>query len=258
MPKSIIYKIIVGGSSGCGKSSFLESQLFTDNEPHIGVSFKLIDCLINGNDSYVFQIWDLKGIGKFKFLYPTFSLGAKGALLCFDLSNRQSFEELPRWIKMCREVNNDMPIMIIGTKKDLEWDMTEEEIKHFRRVYKIDDIYFTSVYQEDIQDIKEQVFRHLIEKMDFTVDIEKLTILLPEYDEDLKNFLTYFAECPICHSTNHQSHLKHFFYDQNPVTRELKQRLMELMEESRDFDCMYFNKINLGIPCCNCYREYFK
>ena len=82
MAKSCIFKIIIGGTSGAGKTSFLNNKAFNhhnnDNYFHIGVNFKLIDCLVNNEDNYLLQIWDFKVLKDFQFLYPSFCKGAKG------------------------------------------------------------------------------------------------------------------------------------------------------------------------------------
>jgi len=38
---------------------------------------------------------------------------------------------------------------------------------------------------------------------------------------------------------------------------ELRERLIELMDASKDFDTLYYNKIRLGIPCCSCFKKQF-
>ena len=76
MAKSCIFKIIIGGSVGSGKTSFLNNRGFNhhnnDDYFHIGVNFKLIDCLVNNEDNYLLQIWDFKVLKDFRFLYPSF------------------------------------------------------------------------------------------------------------------------------------------------------------------------------------------
>ncbi|MFX1385547.1 MAG: hypothetical protein ACFFBP_24295, partial [Promethearchaeota archaeon] len=103
MPRSYKLKMVVGGSSGSGKTSFLLGKAQIEPEfNHLGVSFKPIECVINEGDSYKFIVWDLKVKERFKFLYPIFCRGAAGAFICFDVSNYKSFEELPFWVNVLR------------------------------------------------------------------------------------------------------------------------------------------------------------
>ena len=96
----------MGGSAKAGKTTFLNGTYFPFNEEsfHIGVSFKLIDCLVNNEDSYLLQVWDFKVMNQFRCLYPSFCKGAKGALLCFDVNDYESFKELHYWINTIRKI----------------------------------------------------------------------------------------------------------------------------------------------------------
>ena len=116
--KNSVFKIIIAGASGSGKTSFLNglSYPFNDSEYlQIGVSFKLVDCLINNEDSCLLQIWDLKVTSVLESLYPSFCKGAKGALVCFDITDRNSFNELNYWIQIIRKMAGYIPIILIGT-----------------------------------------------------------------------------------------------------------------------------------------------
>ena len=112
----------MAGACGSGKTSFLNesSHLFNDSVYHqIGVSFKLVDCLINNEDTCLLQIWDLKVNSVLESLYPSFCKGAKGALICFDITDRNSFNELNYWIQIIRKMAGHIPIILIATKLDL-------------------------------------------------------------------------------------------------------------------------------------------
>ncbi len=92
-------------------------------------------------------------------------------------------------------------------------------------------------------------------------DIEnnKNYINLPEKEKERFNeFLEFFSTCPVCKKKNHKSHLGKFYFETDPGRVRLKERLIKLMEESRDFNLNYKNKMNLGIPCCDCFNIIFK
>jgi len=42
-------------------------------------------------------------------------------LLCFDLTSRESFENVPRWLQDLRDNTKELiPVVLVGTKYDLE------------------------------------------------------------------------------------------------------------------------------------------
>jgi len=92
---------------------------------------------------------------------------------------------------------------------------------------------------------------------DFLEDDENY-INLSDYEKEIfHEFLEYFSACPICNRRNHKNYLKTFYFDENIYKRILKERLLKLMDEAKEFDESYFNKILLGIPCCDCFKRYF-
>jgi len=245
----------MGGASNSGKTTFINGTYFPFNDEeffHIGVSFKLIDCLVNNEDSYLLQLWDFKVMQQFKCLYPSFCRGAKGALICFDVSDRKSFEELHYWIKTIKQVAGQIPIILIGTKNDLTRVISVREINKIIKTYQLDGIFYTS--KDNFN--RETIFKNLILKLD-KISIKEFAIFLPEYDEKFKNFIDFFSICPVCKRKLHFNYLKKFFYSRNEESIRLKDTLLYLIDESNDFDDLYQQNIEFGIPCCKCYEQLF-
>jgi len=256
MPKSCIYKIILGGASGSGKTTFINGDSFYDANDffHIGVSFKLIECTAN-DDSYLMQIWDLKALNRFNFLFNGFCKGAKGAILTFDLSDKESFVELDSWIKIIHENSLDIPIILVGTKAELGQDVSDEEIIKFMEKYNIVDFIKSSI-ENGNEDKRPIVMKKLIEAIS-KKSIELFKMHLPESDDDFKIFWKNFSNCPICHRDNHINYLKNFFFSNQPQSLILKEQLLELLDKAIDIENIYYNEINFGIPCCRCYEKIF-
>jgi small GTP-binding protein len=126
MPRSFKLKLVLGGSQGSGKSTFI-SRNKSDSSP-IGVSFESIECFVNDGDHFKFIVWDLKDRERFRFLFPYFCRGACAGLLFVDLSNKESFSDLNRWITLFKESAGDIPILLIGTKSDLGALEEQEEL----------------------------------------------------------------------------------------------------------------------------------
>ena len=107
-----------------GKSCILLQ--FTDNkfryqhELTIGVEFgaKTID--INGK-SIKIQIWDTAGQEAFQAITRTYYKGAIGALLVYDITRRETFTHVTKWLDDVRtNSSKNVTVILIGNKKDLE------------------------------------------------------------------------------------------------------------------------------------------
>ena len=67
------------------------------------------------------QIWDTAGEEKYASVTNAYFRGAVGALLIYDITARKSFEKIPMWLtKLQESSNDDLVIMLVGNKTDLE------------------------------------------------------------------------------------------------------------------------------------------
>jgi small GTP-binding protein len=120
--KPRVLKIITTGEGGVGKTTLLhryvEGKFLVDTKMTLGVEFFLKEIDLDGN-KILLQIWDFGGQDRFRFLLKNYVLGAKGALLLFDLTRPITLEKLEQWVKLCRTENLDLPILLLGSKVDL-------------------------------------------------------------------------------------------------------------------------------------------
>ena len=83
------------------------------------------------------QIWDTAGQEKFNSITKNLILRVQGIILLFDLTNKESFDNLNSWIKIIRDhCGNKMHILIVGNKNDLEDQINEEDIIKFCKSLK--------------------------------------------------------------------------------------------------------------------------
>jgi len=252
MPKSYKLKLVIGGAPSSGKTSFLHGMPINDTP--IGVSFKTIECFINQGDSYKFMIWDLKAQDRFRFMYPSFCRGACGALLCYDLTDYDSFLALKDWIQIIRRHVGEIPILLIGTKQDLGATAVEEaELKDLMRRNNISHQFKLSIHDEQIKKIKGKIFRTLIESIHPEIDIFDFSILFPMEDKEFVEFAEMFLMCPICYKENHIESLVKFFYSKDPADIMMRETLINLIENMDQYKNVF-----VGIPCCKCYRKIFE
>lgn len=138
--KVMVLKICLIGSWGVGKTS-LRKQFMGDLRlkknymPTIGADFSLKSLDI-GDESYQLLIWDIAGGEKFENVRDVYFQGAFGALLVFDLTRKDSFDDLISWVESIEgsTLSKGVPLILLGNKKDLaptelNQDMSNKEIE---------------------------------------------------------------------------------------------------------------------------------
>jgi len=120
-----VFKIIVVGESGVGKSSLVlrsTDDIFSKDQPStLGVDFKL-KTLRSKNFQKLFrlQIWDSAGQERFRAITRAYYKGAHGVVVVYDISNHQSFEKVREWIQEVRDYGlDDIAFALVGNKNDL-------------------------------------------------------------------------------------------------------------------------------------------
>ena len=119
-----LFKLIIIGDTNTGKSCLL--QRFADdlyiNEfiSTIGVDFKVKTITIN-DKMIKTQIWDTAGQDRFRSITNSYYRGAHGIIISYDITNKQSFVNIERWMRNVKDFVSDNAVKIlIGTKSDLE------------------------------------------------------------------------------------------------------------------------------------------
>lgn len=148
MTYQYLFKFIIIGNTGTGKSSLLTQ--FTDrrfNPIHdltIGVEFGAKTITIKGPDDKKYeiklQIWDTAGQESFKSITRSYYRDAAGVMLVFDISKRDTFQQLTRWIEdIATFSGEDANIILIGNKTDLEHKrkVTTQEAIEFAKTHNI-------------------------------------------------------------------------------------------------------------------------
>lgn len=86
----------------------------------IGVEFGSRTIKINDKNIKL-QIWDTAGQESFKSITRSYYRGAAGALLVYDITRKETFNHLTRWLEEVRQNGNpDIMVMLIGNKADLD------------------------------------------------------------------------------------------------------------------------------------------
>ncbi|MHA2474484.1 MAG: Rab family GTPase [Promethearchaeota archaeon] len=117
------FKLMMLGDASVGKTSltlrYISGFFMEDLKLTIGVDFYSKTTLFN-EKKVKLQIWDFGGEERFRFLLSQYCKGANGAFFLYDITNESSIEHLPDWTQIVRENAGDIPIMLIGSKVDLD------------------------------------------------------------------------------------------------------------------------------------------
>jgi small GTP-binding protein len=132
MPTSKIMKVFLAGEGGVGKTTMVDRYVNGVFNPNtimtIGTNFAVKRVQLSNGTDLTLQIWDLGGEQRFAFMIPQYIKGAEGGLLVFDTTRFTSYRNLPNWVKIIRDTVPDMPLILVGTKIDLENASLDEEM----------------------------------------------------------------------------------------------------------------------------------
>jgi len=124
--REYVFKIIVVGESGTGKSSLVlrstEDVFLKDQTATLGIDFKLKTLRSKiYHQLFRLQIWDSAGQERFKAITRSYYKGAHGVVVVYDICNRTSFEKVKEWVEEVRDnARDDVAIALVGNKNDLE------------------------------------------------------------------------------------------------------------------------------------------
>lgn len=118
-----LFKIIILGDSGVGKTAilnrFADDQFTEIYSTTVGIDFKIRTILIEGKKIKL-QMWDTAGQERFRTLVASYYRGAHGTVLSYDVTNKNSFDNVRNWIREIDSHNTEgITKLILANKCDL-------------------------------------------------------------------------------------------------------------------------------------------
>ncbi|KAJ1489186.1 ras family-domain-containing protein, partial [Baffinella frigidus] len=117
------YKLVFLGDQSVGKTSiitrFMYDKFDSTYQATIGIDF-LSKTMYLDDRVVRLQLWDTAGQERFRSLIPSYIRDSSVAVIVFDVTSRESFENTGRWIEEVRqERGEDVILALVGNKTDL-------------------------------------------------------------------------------------------------------------------------------------------
>lgn len=118
------YKIVFLGDQGVGKTSLITRFMYDTFDSHyaatIGIDF-LSKTMYLDDKTIRLQLWDTAGQERFRSLIPSYIRDSNVAIIVYDITNKESFNDVQKWFDYIREERgSDVLIVLVGNKSDLE------------------------------------------------------------------------------------------------------------------------------------------
>ena len=138
-----LFKVVILGDCAVGKSNILsrimKNEFSKASKSTISVElsskyFKIDNKIVKIN------LWDTAGQERYASVTGTYYKGAKGVFIVYDMTRRETFNNVDKWYKEVKMLNNeDIIFFLIGNKSDLSLlkEISIDEGKKKANIYKM-------------------------------------------------------------------------------------------------------------------------
>ncbi len=173
-----LFKVIIFGDGGVGKTTLVKRYMlgFYDLSTKLTIGADFFVKRLRINDMNVtLQIWDFGGEERFRFLLPQYVAGSSGGIFMFDITRYTSLKNFNSWLEIFREEysnhghsNSTLPIIMVGSKKDLEENRSVER-DHAKKIVQNQKLYkyreCSAKTGENVEEIFEDLALELLRRV---------------------------------------------------------------------------------------------
>ena len=167
-----LLKYIIIGDEEVGKSNllshYIDDRFTSEYQSTIGVEFRAKNVVIR-NTTYRIQMWDTSGKENFRSITRAYYKNSVCALVVYDISSRDSFNNVSTWIEDCRNNSSEKIFMVlIGNKSDLadKRQVSTEEGRELAEKYEMKFYETSAKTGENVNDIFNDSVDEIAKKMD--------------------------------------------------------------------------------------------
>ena len=160
-------KVTLIGDSGVGKtnimSNYLDNKFIKDSKPTVGVEFYTKTFKLEGHLIKA-QFWDTSGQQRYHPIVSEYLNGSKGAFVVYDITNRNSFDNVDYWIKNLKDSSGENShVVIIGNKCDLknQRKISKEQGEEKAKKFKADFIEISAFSGENLDKAFEKLMNEI-------------------------------------------------------------------------------------------------
>ena len=165
-----IIKIGILGDSFVGKTAILHSifnmEFKKECLPSVGVEGPRKYYKLKNNEEVKLIIFDNSGKERFRESSTKTMKSSDGIILIFDLTEKQSFENLNIWLELIKNNLKNPYIILFGNKADdkNKWEINSEEINKFAKEKNF--VYFeiSAKYNQGINEGLQYIVNEIYEK----------------------------------------------------------------------------------------------
>lgn len=117
------YKIVFLGNQSVGKTSIIHRFIYDSFDESyqatIGIDFMSQKMYVE-DKIIILNLWDTAGQERFKSLIPSYIKDSAVAIVCYDVTSRESFVSVEKWIEDAKALRDDDVLLILaGNKSDM-------------------------------------------------------------------------------------------------------------------------------------------
>jgi len=159
----VMFKVCLFGDGGVGKTTminrFLTGVFKSDQTITIGVDFHVKKVEVAGYNVSL-QIWDFAGEDRFRFLLPSYVIGASGGIFMYNITRYSNLKNFPDWIEIFKkgfigDQTEQLPVIMVGSKLDLEFKRTVPSQEAFNEAKKYDLYGYVECSSKDGSNVEE-------------------------------------------------------------------------------------------------------
>ena len=140
--------IIFVGDGGVGKTSFINRINGGDFVPQYTPTKGICEYHFERSSSQSWKLLDIAGQEKFNLSIPE---NIDYCVAMFSLAHLISFKNVKCWIMAIRNVNSDIPVLLVGNECELEHKITQKQIDNLCKDIKCEYLEISAKTQQDLQ-----------------------------------------------------------------------------------------------------------
>ena len=225
------YKIVVLGDISVGKTSILSRFRYGVFEPEymptLGIDF-FSQNLFYEDKTIRLILWDTAGEERFRSLIPSYLKNADCIIIVFDITNKDSFNSLNKWLTDSKNNASEGTIYIIcGNKSDLKEKRTvnENEIDEYIKKNELIYVECSAKNGEGIKDLFNTVAKNLGEvnfaKSDYAVNVDLNNVNEVKTEQSKSNYIIK----------------KNFFVEENKNNKQKNTKINNVNFKKKKFHC---------------------